>query len=106
MYLTYENFKIIFESDKEITSTNYTILEEFAEDLIYNYVHKVISNPHKDVGFATGLIIQHMIAIGILPKNLSPISAGGINSNPSRDFMSYIPDEAKKILDNYRSISI
>jgi len=37
---------------------------------------------------------------------LTSISAGGINANPNQDFMEYIPQKAKEILDRHREIVI
>lgn len=105
MYITFTDFQVLFPN-VNIEEVDFDTYEEYAEDLIYNYCGRVINNPKKDVSYACGLVIQHLRGISLLPQNLAPIASGGVNSNPGRDFMEYIPDKAKEILDRYRIIGI
>jgi hypothetical protein len=105
MYITYAEFKVLFQN-VNITEDEFNVYESYAEDTVNNYIGNVIIDPTKDISFATGLIIQHMRGLGLLPQSLTSISAGGINANPNQDFMEYIPKKAKEILDRHREIVI
>jgi len=105
MYITYTEFKILFPN-VNISEEEFSVYEAYAEDIINVYVGNVFISPTKDISFACGLIIQHMRGLGLLPQNLTSISAGGINANPNQDFMEYIPKKAKEILDRHREIVI
>jgi len=102
MYITWANFQVEFPN-VNITEIVFDTLNEVAEDLIYNYVGRIISNPRDDVGFASGLIIQHIRALGLQPQDKNPFSVAGISSTP-KDFIEIIPPLAQKILDRYRGI--
>jgi len=105
MYITYAEFKVLFPN-VNVTQDEFNIYEAYAEDIVNVYVGNVFIDPTKDISFATGLIIQHMRGLGLLPQGLTSISAGGINANPNQDFMEYIPQKAKEILDRHREIVI
>lgn len=109
MYITWEEFKVYFPNvdftklgDAETIFETY---EEVAEDIIYNYLGKVLTNPKKDIMYACGLIIQHIRALGLQPQDKNPFSVAGISSTP-KDFTEIIPPLAQKILDRYREISL
>jgi hypothetical protein len=105
MYITYAEFKVLFPN-VNVSEDEFNIYEAYAEDIVNVYVGNVFIDPTKDISFATGLIIQHMRGLGLLPQGLTSISAGGINTNPNQDFMEYIPQKAKEILDRHREIVI
>ena len=104
MYITWTNFQAEFPN-VNITETVFNTLNDVAEDLIYNYVGRIISSPRDDVGFAAGLIVQHIRALGLQPQDKNPFSVAGISSTP-KDFIDFIPPLAQKILDRYREISL
>jgi len=102
MYLTYADFEILFENIT-ITETNYKVLEEYAEGLVNNYVGHVISGAGKDVGYATGLIVQRLVAIGKQPQDLpQSFSEGGVSTTYKE--LENIPEKAKDILNKYREL--
>jgi len=102
MYITWAKFQKLFPN-VNVDEDTFDILNEVAEDLIYNYVGKKISSPKNDVGFAAGIIIQHIRALGLQPQDKNPFSAAGISSTP-KDFNEFIPALAREILDRYREL--
>lgn len=105
MYIEYAEFKVLFPN-VQLTESDFDIFEAYAEAIVNHYVGKVIRNPGKDVAYATGLIIQYLRGMSLLPQNLTSINAGGINATPNQDFIEYVPKKAKEILDLYRIIDI
>jgi len=99
MYLPYSNFQVLFKN-VDITEAEYNVYEPNAEALIFNYTGQAFAEVPKDVSYATGLIVQRLVAISNQPPDAAKTySEGGVSTTYGK--LEVIPGEAKKILDRY-----